>query len=97
MKAQALDNGTVVTTTKHGSVAIMEAHTELENGSVMAAQSIWLSTASAKTLRDFLNEEFPTPEAEKYKAVIGAMELIASDPYAPNVASIAMKALGWED
>ncbi|WP_336772320.1 hypothetical protein [Paenibacillus sp. MMO-58] len=63
MKAEALSACTVALFT-HGATTIMETQQEFEgeNGTTSAvtpAKSIWLNTAAAKKLRDFLNEKYP--------------------------------------
>lgn len=97
MKAVAIHGG-IAAMVAHNCLTIFEAQQEFEGeqGSVVPAKSIWMNTTHAKTLRDFLNEEFPTPEAAKYKAVIGALQYIIQYPDAPNITDMAMKALEWE-
>lgn len=58
--AQAL-SAVSVAFVSNGCLTIMESQQEFEGeqGTVTPAKSIWLNTAHAKKLRDFLNEQFP--------------------------------------
>lgn len=60
MKAEAL-SACVVALFANGCTTIMESQQEFEGeqGTVTPAKSIWLNTAHAKKLRDFLNEQYP--------------------------------------
>lgn len=64
-KAQAL-NATTVALFNNGTTTIMEVQQEFEGelGTVVPAKSIWLNTAHAKKLRDFLNELYPVGEEQ---------------------------------
>jgi len=66
LKAQAL-SAVAVALVSNGCLTIMESQQEYEGeqGSVTPAKSIWLNTAHAKKLRDFLNEQFPAGAERK--------------------------------
>jgi hypothetical protein len=98
MKAVAIHGGVAAMVT-HNTLTIFEAQNEFEgsDGTVIPAKSIWLNTAHAKTLRDFLNEQFPTQESENYLGVFGALKWIAQHAEDDNIRNIAMNALGWKE
>lgn len=60
-KAQALGHTTVALYHVGGATSILETQQEYEGeqGTVVPAKSIWLNTAHAIKLRDFLNECYP--------------------------------------
>lgn len=60
-KAQALSHTVVALWHVGGATSILETQQEFEGeqGAVVPAKSIWLNTAHAIKLRDFLNECYP--------------------------------------